>query len=109
VLPGQRRHGDAATRRNRSSVVTQSTLSCGVCAPAVVARDLGDQITEGERLAVLTSYGWESGLIGTFTDGRIESLANEAINATPTIANPAHRYPAALGNRSRDQIALVSI
>ena len=66
------------------------------------------QITEGERLAVLTSYGWESGLIGTFTDARVESLANEAINATPTIANPAHRYPAALVTLIQTQLDLVN-
>ena len=69
----------------------------------------GYQITEGQRLAVLTSYGWESGLIGTFTDGRIESLANEAINATPTIANPAHRYPAALVTLIQTQLDLVNL
>lgn len=67
------------------------------------------QITEGERLAVLTSYGWEGGLIGTFTDARIESLANEAINATPTIANPAHRYPAALVALITTQLNIVNL
>lgn len=67
------------------------------------------QITEGERLAVLTSYGWESGLIGTFTDARIESLANEAINATPLIANPAHRYPAPLLALIQAQLDIVNL
>ena len=66
------------------------------------------QINDGERLAVLTSYGWESGQIGVFTDARIESMANEAIAATPTIANAAHRYPAALLALITTQLALVN-
>ena len=66
------------------------------------------QINNGERLAVLTSYGWESGQIGVFTDARIESMANEAIAATPTIANAAHRYPAALLALITTQLALVN-
>ena len=66
------------------------------------------QITDGERLAVLTAYGWESGEIGVFTDARVESLANEASAATPTIANPAHRYPPALLTLIAGQLAIVN-
>lgn len=54
------------------------------------------QITDADRLGVFTAYGWEQGEIGTITDARAEALANQAIVATPAIANPAHRYPAAL-------------
>ena len=66
------------------------------------------QINSGERLAVLTSYDWESGQIGVFTDARIESLANEASAASPTIANPAHRYPPALLTLIAGQLAIVN-
>jgi hypothetical protein len=66
------------------------------------------QITDGERLAVLTAYGWESGEIGVFTDARVESLANEASAASPTIANPAHRYPPALLTLIAGQLAIIN-
>ena len=66
------------------------------------------QITAADRLAVLVSYGWESGEVGDFTDARIESLANQAITATPLIANAAYRYPTALLGLITAQLALVN-
>lgn len=66
------------------------------------------QITAADRLAVLVSYGWESGEVGDFTDARIESLANQAITATPLIANAAYRYPAALLGLITAQLAIVN-
>ncbi len=66
------------------------------------------QITDGERLAVMTAYGWESGQIGILTDARIESLANEAAAATPMIANAAHRYPIQLRAFIGAQLAIVN-
>ena len=65
-------------------------------------------ISDPLRLGVLTTYGWESGLVGDFTDARIESLANLAITATPTITDPAHRYPAALLTLITAQLAIVN-
>ncbi len=66
------------------------------------------QITDGQRLAVMTAYGWESGQIGIFTDARIESLANEAAAATPTITDPVHRYPMQLRILIAAQLAIVN-
>ena len=66
------------------------------------------QITAADRLAVLVSYGWESGEVGDFTDARIESLANQAITATPLIANAAYRYPAALLGLITAQLVIVN-
>jgi len=51
-------------------------------------------ISEPDRLSVFTAYGWEQGEIGNLTDARIEALANQAITATPSISDPAWRYPA---------------
>ncbi|MDA1054689.1 MAG: fibronectin type III domain-containing protein [Planctomycetota bacterium] len=65
-------------------------------------------ITDADRLGVFTAYGWESGLVGDFTDARIESLANQAITATPGIADPAHRYPAALLALITTQLGIVN-
>ena len=66
------------------------------------------EISDADRLGVYTSYGWTSGLIGQFTDGRIEALANQALTATPSIANPAHRYSAALLALITAQLAIVN-
>lgn len=66
------------------------------------------QITAADRLAVLVSYGWESGEVGDFTDARIESLANQAITATPLITNAAYRYPTALLDLITAQLAIVN-
>lgn len=65
-------------------------------------------ISDADRLGVFTAYGWESGLVGDFSDARIESLANQAITATPGIADPAHRYPAALLALITTQLGLVN-
>ena len=66
------------------------------------------QITAADRLAVFTSYGWESGEVGDFTDARIESLANQAITAAPLITNAAYRYPTALLDLITAQLAIVN-
>ena len=66
------------------------------------------QITNADRLGVFTAYGWEQGEIGDFSDARAESLANQAITATPSILNAAYRYPAALLTLITDQLAIVN-
>ena len=65
-------------------------------------------ISDPQRLGVFTTYGWESGLVGDFTDARIESLANLAITATPTITDPTQRYPAVLLTLITAQLAIVN-
>ena len=65
-------------------------------------------ITDGERIGFFISYGWESGLGGDFNDARIESLANQTITVTPTIADATHRYPAALLTLITAQLAIVN-
>lgn len=69
---------------------------------------LSVQISAADRLGLFTAYGWESGEIGLFTDARIESMANQAIAATPLIANAAHRYPTALLDPIIAQLAVVN-
>ncbi len=65
-------------------------------------------ITDADRIGLFTAYGWESGLVGAFSDARIESLANQAITVTPTIADATHRYPAALLTLITAQLASVN-
>ena len=48
------------------------------------------------------------GQIGELNDARIESLANQAIAATPSITNPDHQYPAALLTLITDELAVVN-
>jgi hypothetical protein len=57
---------------------------------------------------IFISHGWESGEVGDFDDARIEAMASLAIAVTPTIANPAHRYPAALITSITDQLQIVN-
>lgn len=64
--------------------------------------------SDAERLGVFISYGWESGLVGEFTDARVEMLANQAIAVTPSISNPAHRYPEALLTLISATLAIVN-
>lgn len=66
-------------------------------------------ITVADRATVFTAYGWVSGELGEFSDARIESLARQAADATPAIANPAHRYPTALLDLIAAQLALVNL
>ncbi|MEN9576845.1 MAG: hypothetical protein RL514_4700 [Verrucomicrobiota bacterium] len=65
-------------------------------------------ITAADRAAVFTAYGWVSGELGEFTDARIESLARQAADATPGIANAAHRYPTALLDLIAAQLVIVN-
>ena len=65
-------------------------------------------ITDADRIGLFTAYGWESGLVGAFSDARIESLANQAITVTPSIADATHRYPAALLTLITAQLAIVN-
>lgn len=65
-------------------------------------------ISNADRLGVFTVYGWEYGLSGEFTDARVETLANQAITATPAIPNPAHAYPAVVVTLITAQLAIVN-
>ena len=65
-------------------------------------------ISASDKAALFTSYGWVGGELGEFSDARIESLARQAADATPGIANAAHRYPQALLDLIAAQLALVN-
>ncbi len=66
-------------------------------------------ITAADRITVFTSYGWVSGELGEFSDTRVESLARQAADATPGIANAAHRYPSALLDLIAAQLVIVNL
>lgn len=66
------------------------------------------EISNPDRLATYTAYGWDGGKLGTLNDARIEDLARLAISTTPTIANPAWRYPEELLARITDALATVN-
>jgi len=63
-------------------------------------------ISPGDRLMVFTSYGWVGGLVGDYTDQRVESLANLAASYVPPDA--AWQYPAALRAAIAAQLAIVN-
>jgi hypothetical protein len=53
-------------------------------------------ITDPDRLGVFTTYGWERGQLGRFTDDRLLVLGELAVQGDTTIATPAWRYAATL-------------
>lgn len=65
-------------------------------------------ISDADRLGLFTSYGWSQSLLGEFTDDRIETLANQAINTTPTISDPAWRYPDAVMTAITTELAALN-
>ncbi len=65
-------------------------------------------ITAAQRATVFTSYGWVGGDVGDLNDTRVESLAKQAADATPLIANPAHRYPTALLDLLAAQLVILN-
>ncbi len=66
------------------------------------------EIDDPTRLGIFTSYGWDQGQIGEFDDPRIEQMAHLAIDITPTIANPDHRYTATLVGLIQDQLDILN-
>jgi hypothetical protein len=81
--------------------------SCFACAGyAGIGALIGDSllptgISAADRLATFTTYGWEKGGLGRFTDERLLMLAELALQGETTVANAAWRYSPAL-------IALIS-
>ncbi len=65
-------------------------------------------ITASARAEVFTAYGWVGGEVGDLNDTRVESLARQAADATPGIANPAHRYPTALLDLIAAQLTILN-
>ncbi len=65
-------------------------------------------ISDADRLGLFTSYDWSQGLLGRFSDDRIESLANQAIATTPTVSDPAWRYPDALMTAITTELATLN-
>ncbi len=65
-------------------------------------------IDDAQRAGLFVSYGWSQGLLGDFTDDRIESLANQAIATTPTISDPAWRYPDAVMTAITTELATLN-
>ncbi len=65
-------------------------------------------INDAQRLSLLVTYGWPQGLLGEFTDDRIESLAIQAVATTPTISDPAWRYPDAVMTAITTELATLN-
>ncbi len=65
-------------------------------------------ITAAQRATVFTSYGWVGGELGDLNDARVESLAKQAADATPTITNPAHKYPQELLDLIAAQLVILN-
>ena len=53
-------------------------------------------ISDADRMATYTTYGWEKGQLGRLNDDRLLVLGELAMQAATTVANPAWRYAPAL-------------
>lgn len=75
---------------------------------AIIGEDiLPGGITPADRLGVFTTYGWEKGQIGRFTQDRILVLSELALQGATTITNPAWRYSSALTAVIQTQLDLI--
>ncbi len=73
---------------------------------------LGDDIvptgiSAAARTATFTTYGWEKDLLGRFNDSRVLMLAELALQAETTVANPAWRYAPAIVTAIRTQLEII--
>jgi hypothetical protein len=68
-----------------------------------------ETITEGQRLQVFTSYGWESGELGLFPDARVLAMARLAptVSAAEAGGNAGWLYTAARLGRIAAQLAII--
>jgi hypothetical protein len=77
-----------------------------------IAALIGDSIlptgiSDADRLATFTTYGWERQELGRFTDERLLVLAELALQGETTITNPAWRYSPALVTLISSQLDLI--
>lgn len=96
--------GDLRTALNALETLLRDGYSFIVAIPSF-------QLTPAERRQVFVTYGWTQGELGEFTDRRIVTLADLAINNTPRIENTAYRYPTVILERieaQREQVRLLA-
>jgi len=81
----------------------ESAVRAGYAGIAALISDriLPTGISDADRLATFTTYGWEKGELGRFTDERLLVLAELALQGETRITTAAWRYSPAL-------IALIS-
>lgn len=102
------RAGSSATVRGALDKI-ESALRAGYAGIGAIVGDslLPGGISDAARLATYTTYGWEQGQLGRFTDERLLILGELALQGDTTIGTPAYRYAPALVTLISSQLDLV--
>ncbi len=104
---GERVQSSAAVRGALDKI--EAALRAGYAGISAIVGDslLPGGISDASRLATFTTYGWEKGELGRFTDERVLVLGELAIQGENTITNAAWRYAPALVTLIRTQLDLI--
>lgn len=76
---------------------------------AIIGRSLlPSGISDTDRLAIFTAYGWGNGKVGNLSDSRLLLLGELAIQGENNVANPDWRYPTKLVELIRSQLGFIA-
>lgn len=77
---------------------------------AIIGRSLlPSGISDTDRLAIFTAYGWGSGRVGNLSDSRLLLLGELALQGETNVANRDWRYPAKLVQLIREQLETIAL
>jgi hypothetical protein len=77
---------------------------------AIIGRSLlPTGISDTDRLAIFTAYGWGSGRVGNLSDSRLLLLGELALQGEINVANRDWRYPAKLVELIREQLDTIAL
>lgn len=76
---------------------------------AIIGRSLlPSGISDTDRLAIFTAYGWGNGNVGNLSDSRLLLLGELALRGNINVANPDWRYPTKLVEVIRNQLEIIA-
>lgn len=76
---------------------------------AIIGRSLlPSGISDTDRLAIFTAYGWGNGKVGNLSDSRLLLLGELALQGESNVANPDWRYPTKLVELIRNQLETIA-
>ncbi len=103
-----RRAGASATVREAFDKL-EAALRIGLTGIGAIVGEalLPTGISDADRLAVHTTYGWENGLLDSIVDDRLLVLGELALQGENTIANAAWRYSTSLVHIIGDQLDII--
>lgn len=100
---------ESSTKARLAFDTLETALRAGYASIGALVSDslLPTGISDADRIATYTTYGWEKGQLGRLNDDRLLVLGELAIQAETTLANPAWRYSPALTTVISEQLSLI--